>query len=77
MPPRAVTLGFKTMLNAKRAILMIATGSWKQTVVRVALFSEPTLEYPVTLLAKYIPEVTLICDENTADHPMSHPIKGW
>ena len=77
VPPRAVTLGFKSMLNAKRAILMIATGSWKQTVVRVALFSEPTLEYPVTLLAKYIPEVTLICDENTADHPMSRPIKGW
>ena len=77
VPPRSVTLGFKAMLSAKRAVLMVTTGAWKQTVVRVALFSEPTLEYPVTLMAKYIPEVTLICDRNTADHPMSHPIRGW
>jgi glucosamine-6-phosphate deaminase len=77
VPPRAVTLGFKSMLTARRAILMVATGAWKQTVVRVALFSEPTLEYPVTLLPAYIPDVTLICDYATADHPMAHPIKGW
>ena len=77
VPPKAVTLGFKTMLSAKRAVYMIATGSWKQTVVRVALFSEPTLEYPVTLLPKYIPDVTLFCNVDTADHPMSHEIKGW
>jgi glucosamine-6-phosphate deaminase len=77
IPPRAVTLGFKAMLSAKRAVLMIATGSWKQTVIRVILFSEPTLEYPVTLLPRYIPEVILACDKETADHPMSHPIRGW
>jgi glucosamine-6-phosphate deaminase len=77
VPPRAVTLGFKAMLSAKRAVLMIATGSWKQTVIRVILFSEPTLEYPVTLLPRYIPEVILACDKETADHPMSHTIRGW
>ncbi len=77
VPPRAVTLGFKAMLSAKRAVLMVATGSWKQTVIRVILFSEPTLEYPVTLLPRYIPEVILACDIETADHPMSHPIRGW
>jgi glucosamine-6-phosphate deaminase len=77
VPPRAITIGFRIILSAKRAIYMIATGSWKQTAVRVALFSEPTLEYPVTLLSKYIPEVILACDINTADHPMSHEIKGW
>lgn len=77
IPPRSVTLGFKAMLSAKKAVLMIATGTWKNTVVRVALFSEPTLEYPVTLFAKYIPEVILMTDINTADHPMSHEIKGW
>lgn len=77
VPPRAVTLGFKAMLSAKRAVLMITTGSWKQTVVRVALFSEPTLEYPVTILPKYIPEVILACDAHTADHPLAHPVKGW
>ena len=77
VPPRSVTLGFKTMLSAKRAVYMIATGDWKKTVVRVALFSEPTLEYPVTLLPKYIPEVILCCNQDTADHPMSHEIRGW
>lgn len=77
VPPRAVTLGFKAMLSARRAVLMIATGSWKQTVIRVILFSDPTLEYPVTLLPRYIPEVILACDKETADHPMSHPIRGW
>jgi len=77
VPPRSITVGFHIILSAKRAIYMIATGSWKQTAVRVALFSEPTLEYPVTLLPKYIPDVTLFCNEETADHPMSHEIKGW
>jgi glucosamine-6-phosphate deaminase len=55
VPPRAVTIGFKIICSAKRAVYMIATGTWKQTVVRVALFSEPTREYPVTLLPRYIP----------------------
>ncbi len=77
VPPMAITIGFKIILSAKRAVYMIATGSWKQTVVRVALFSKPTMEYPVTLLPKYIPEVILACDINTADHPMSHKVQGW
>ena len=29
------------------------TGSWKQTALRVALFSEPTPEYPMTLLQRH------------------------
>ncbi len=77
VPPRAITIGFKIMLSAKRFIYMVATGDWKKTVVRVILFSEPTLEYPVTLVPKYVPDVTLFCDENTIDHPMSHEIRGW
>ncbi|EKN69953.1 glucosamine/galactosamine-6-phosphate isomerase [Neobacillus bataviensis LMG 21833] len=77
IPPRAITIGFKSMLTAKRAVCMVTTGSWKQTVVRVALFSEPTLEYPVTLFPAYIPEMILMCDKNTANHPMSHNVKGW
>lgn len=77
VPPKSITIGFKSMLTAKRIVMMIATGSWKQTVVRVVLFSEPTLEYPVTLFTRYVPEVILACDRNSADHPMSHPIRGW
>jgi glucosamine-6-phosphate deaminase len=77
VPPRAVTIGFGIISTAKRAVYMVATGSWKQTVVRVILFSEPTLEYPVTLLTRYIPDITLCTDYNTMDHPMSHEQKGW
>ena len=77
VPPRAVTIGFGIMTTAQRAVYMVATGSWKQTVVRVILFSEPTLEYPVTILTRYIPDITLCTDYNTMDHPMSHEQRGW
>lgn len=56
---------------------MVATGDWKKTVCRVLLFSDPTTEYPVTILPKYIPDVTLYTTEYTIDHPMSHDTKGW
>jgi len=78
IPPKSITLGFKVLLSAKRCIYMIATtGNWKKTVARVILFSEPTLEYPVTLVPKYVPDVMLICNEETIDHPMSHMVRGW
>lgn len=70
--PMMLTIGMKTMLTAKRAVYLITTGSWKQTVLRVAMFSEPTLEYPVTLFPKYVKDITLLCDAFTADHPYSH-----
>ena len=77
VPPRAISIGFGIITTAKRAVYMVTTGSWKQTVVRVILFSEPTLEYPVSILPKYIPDITLCADYNTMDHPMSHEMKGW
>lgn len=77
VPPKSITIGFGIMTTAKRAVCMIATGSWKQTTVRVALFSDPTLEYPVTILPKYIPDIILCCDVETADHVMSHELRGW
>ncbi len=77
VPPRGITIGFGIITSAKRAVYMVATGTWKQTVVRVILFSEPTLEYPVTILPKYIPDVTLFCDEKTLEHPLSDDLRGW
>nr|WP_296956679.1 glucosamine-6-phosphate isomerase [uncultured Mediterraneibacter sp.] len=77
IPPKAITLGFKVMLSAKRCIYMVATGAWKQTVCRIILFSEPTVEYPVTIIPKYVPDVTLYVTEETIDHPMAHDTKGW
>lgn len=37
VPPMAVTIGFKAMLSAKRAVFMVTTGSWKRAVVRVLM----------------------------------------
>lgn len=66
-----VTIGFKSMLNTKRAVMMIPTGEWKQTVLRVLMFSDATIEYPVTLFPKYVPKVIVLTDKNTASHVMS------
>ena len=77
VPPRSITIGFHIMLSAKKFVYMIGTGDWKQTVVRVACFSEPTTEYPVTLVPAYVPEVIMYTTEHTSDHPMSHESRGW
>lgn len=74
VPPMAITIGFKSMLTAKKAVFMVTTGSWKQTSVRVLMFSEPTVEYPATLFPKYIPEVVVLTDSNTAQPPVTDGI---
>lgn len=70
VPPMAITVGFKTMLTAKRTVFMVTTGSWKQTAIRVLMFSEPTVEYPATLFPAYVPEVIVLTDEKTAQPPV-------
>jgi glucosamine-6-phosphate deaminase len=74
--PMMATIGFKSLLTARKAVYMITTGSWKQTVLRVAMFSEPTLEYPVTLFPARVPSVVLFCDRATAVHPLSKDEKN-
>lgn len=71
LPPNGVTIGMKSMLTAKRAIFIVTTGSWKETVVRVAMFSEPTAQYPVTLFPDHVPQCIMCCDRATADHVIS------
>ena len=46
------------------------TGAWKQTALRVALFSEPTTEYPMTLLQNHS-DALITATEETARHPIS------
>lgn len=77
VPPMYLTIGFHIICSAKRAVYMVATGDWKKTVCRILLLSEPTVEYPVTILPKYISDVTLMTNEYTIDHPLSHEIRGW
>ena len=73
LPPMSVTLGIKECLSARKVRLYSDTGSWKQTALRVALFSEVTAEYPITLLQDH-PDALLTASYATADHPISrHP----
>jgi glucosamine-6-phosphate deaminase len=73
VPPMSVTLGMKECLCASRVRLFSDTGAWKQTALRVALFSSPTPEYPMTLLQTH-PDVLITATEETASHPISlHP----
>ncbi|MGV8096362.1 MAG: hypothetical protein AB2L24_31285 [Mangrovibacterium sp.] len=70
VPPMSITLGLKECLSAKKVRLYSDTGAWKQTALRVALFSEETVEYPVTLLQTH-PDVLITASRETAAHPIA------
>jgi glucosamine-6-phosphate deaminase len=73
VPPMSITLGIKECLSAKKVRVYSDTGSWKQTALRVALFSEPVAEYPMTLLQRH-PDAVITATEETARHPIGeHP----
>jgi glucosamine-6-phosphate deaminase len=70
VPPMSVTLGIKECLSAAKVRVFSDTGSWKQTALRVALFSEPVPEYPMTLLQRH-PDALVTATMETARHPIS------
>ncbi|HHT64785.1 MAG: hypothetical protein ACOX25_09915 [Caldicoprobacterales bacterium] len=70
VPPMSITLGVKECLSAKKVRLFSDTGTWKQTALRVALFSDVTPEYPITLLQEH-PDALLTATIDTARHPIS------
>ncbi len=73
IPPMSVTLGVKECLSARKVRVYSDTGAWKQTAFRVALFSHPTPEYPMTLLQEH-PDARVTATRETATHPISiHP----
>ncbi|MDE6950675.1 MAG: hypothetical protein K2P64_07150 [Lachnospiraceae bacterium] len=73
VPPMSITLGIKECLSAKKVRVFSDTGSWKQTALRVALFSAPDAEYPMTLLQEH-PDAVITATRETAEHPVSeHP----
>lgn len=73
VPPMSVTLGIRECLSARRVRIFSDTGSWKQTALRVALFSPPVAEYPMTLLQRH-PDALITATVETARHPISeHP----
>ena len=70
VPPMSITLGIKECLSAKKVRVYSDTGSWKQTALRVALFAEPTPEYPMTLLQRHA-DAVITATQETATHPIS------
>lgn len=70
VPPMSITLGIHECLSAKKVRVYSDTGAWKQTALRVALFSPPTPEYPMTLLQAH-PDAIITSTLETARHPIS------
>jgi len=70
VPPMSVTLGVKECMSAKKVRVYSDTGAWKQTALRVALFSAPDAEYPITLLQEH-PDAIITATHETATHPIS------
>ena len=68
VPPMAVTLGMRDLLSAERVRLYLDTGSWKGTILRILLFSEPDVDYPATLVRDH-PDVHVHADAVTAACP--------
>ena len=70
VPPMSVTLGIKECLSARKVRVYSDTGAWKQTALRVALFAEPDVEYPMTLLQRHR-DAIITATAETARHPIS------
>ena len=70
VPPMSVTLGVAECLGAAKVRVFSDTGAWKQTALRVALFSEPDPEYPMTLLQRHA-DAIITATVETARHPIA------
>ena len=68
MPPMAVTLGMRDIYASRRIRLYCPSGTWQQSVLRIALLGAVNVDYPVTLLQGH-PDYTIIADELTAQPP--------
>jgi glucosamine-6-phosphate deaminase len=67
-PPMGVTLGMRDILAARRIRMYCPGGVWQRHVVRMALFGEPNVSFPVTLLQGH-PDYEMIIDQETAQPP--------
>ena len=62
VPTKAVTMGLKSIMNAKK-IVLIATGKNKAKALAGLLKGEKTLDNPSTILVDH-PDCTIYCDSN-------------
>jgi glucosamine-6-phosphate deaminase len=69
IPPMAVTLGMKAILNSRRLRLYCNRGQWQKAVLRRACLMPPTVRYPVTFAQEH-PDALLTTDAATAQPPL-------
>jgi glucosamine-6-phosphate deaminase len=69
IPPMAITLGMRELLGARCIRLYTDTGPWKRTILRILLFSDPDVDYPVTLVQGH-PDVEVVVDRSSAECPL-------
>jgi len=70
-PRKAVTLGMRQILGAKRIRLYCRNGialDWANTVLRLAVFGKPGDDYPVTYIRDHN-DYVIVTDEVTASKP--------
>jgi glucosamine-6-phosphate deaminase len=67
-PAMGVTIGMADILSAQRIRLYCPGGAWQRTVLRIALFAEEDVSYPVTLLRGH-PDCRVFADLETAQPP--------
>lgn len=65
IPPFAVTIGMKDIMEARHIEGVFYCGEWQRTVFRRTLFQEPTVEYPGTFLKRH-KSFSISIDKNTA-----------
>jgi glucosamine-6-phosphate deaminase len=70
-PRYGITLGMRQVLAARRIRLYCRNGiplDWANTVLRLALFGEPSDDYPVTHI-RHHPDYVIVTDQDTARSP--------
>jgi glucosamine-6-phosphate deaminase len=65
IPPMAVTLGMKDILESRKIRLYCAAAERHRAIFRIAVAGEVSAEYPVTLVQGH-PDAEVITDEATA-----------
>ena len=69
IPPLGVTAGMRDLLGADRIRLYSAGGKMKRTILRILLFSDPTVDYPGTLVQDH-PDVEIIIEAEATKCPL-------
>ncbi|MBI4243992.1 MAG: glucosamine-6-phosphate isomerase [Planctomycetes bacterium] len=72
IPPFAITIGMKDIMDSKHIEGVFYCGTWQRTVFRRTLFQEPTIEYPGTFLKRH-PDFGVSIDAETAKPPEIAP----